>query len=599
MADGVITIGELRLLPHRELRHGEEPLAIGGRALVILSELAEASGALVSKDRLMERVWPGVVVEDNALQAQVSQLRKIMGAEGKRLVAVHGRGYRLAIDASPRPPASIAVLPFENLTGGAEHAYLADGLAEELISRLAQVSGLKVPARTSSFAYRGRAIDVRTIAGELGVATVLEGSVRASGERVRIAAQLIDAGSGFHIWSENFDRTMTDLLTLQDDLAQAIATALRRELVPVTPPTEQPEAMRLVLQARAASRALTREAMEEAARLARRAIDLDPGFAKAWESLAGTRFVMVHNGYAPLAAFAEARSFAEKALALNPRTAGAVGILAALDSASGRFVEAAERMALARTLEPGDAFPREQMALSLHLLTGQIARATQLADESIALAPARAQPYLARALCGSIAGDFEAARSHLDRALALGQPVARPPVEIIRAEMAVGSGDFNDAARQMISLVVREFMVPGASATVEAVFSAMSGSMDRAEASDRAVALFAAADRTGTLWAHSGSAGLALNWQVRLGALDAAFAAADRIVARWRESGRLVNGSLNALWVPYMASFRADPRFQDFARALNLFEYWKVHGPPDGHAVENDRLICLKRLQAD
>ena len=114
---------------------------------------------------------------------------------------------------------SVAVLPFANLTGDATKDYLGQGLAEELIHTLARVPGLRVPARTSSFAYQGRDIDVRRIASELDVGTVLEGSVRAAGERIRITAQLIDGESGYHLWSQHFDRRFEDLFELQDELA--------------------------------------------------------------------------------------------------------------------------------------------------------------------------------------------------------------------------------------------------------------------------------------------------------------------------------------------------------------------------------------------
>ena len=160
MSEAEYRIGGAVLRSRRELLRNGTPVPIGGRALAILSLLAERGGALVTKDELHDAVWANSIVEENALQAQVSAVRKALGEEGRRLVTVHGRGYRLDLDQPEGcerevSQASIAVLPFENV-GNAEHAYLADGLAEELISRLARVSGLKVPARTSSFAYRGK-----------------------------------------------------------------------------------------------------------------------------------------------------------------------------------------------------------------------------------------------------------------------------------------------------------------------------------------------------------------------------------------------------------------------------------------------------------
>jgi adenylate cyclase len=142
-------------------------------------------------------------------------------------------------------------MPFANLTGDATKDYLGDGMAEELINILTKVPGLKVPARTSSFAYKGRTTDIRQIAKDLGVGTILEGSVRAAGKRIRITAQLINAQDGLHLWSETYDEQFTDLFKLQDKLATQIASALQPNLTGTSkaigqaPPTQDVEAYRL------------------------------------------------------------------------------------------------------------------------------------------------------------------------------------------------------------------------------------------------------------------------------------------------------------------------------------------------------------------
>ena len=599
MAGPDYAIGGLTLRPGRELRDNASSIALGARALGLLTALAEANGKVLTKDDLFAAGWASGIVEENALHAQISAARKALGREGRRLVTVHGRGYRLDLEpvalqreAEPEK-ASIAVLPFENLTANAEHAYLADGLAEELISRLAQVSGLKVPARTSSFAYRGQAIDIRTIAAELGVATVLEGSVRASGERVRIAAQLIDAASGFHIWSDSFDHMLTDLLDLQDDLAAAIAAALRRELGPRIRETHSAEAMRLVLQARAASRALTSEGMREAVRLARAAIELDPSFAKAWESLAGSTLMTGIMGFAGTKAFAEARGHAQHALELDPSQGGAHGIIAGVEAVGGKLVEAVDQLAHARALDPENLVTEGHSILNMFLPVGLNARATQAAERMISLAPARGDGYLLRALCASLKSDMADARRHLDAASQRGHRPARPAFEAIEAEIALAAGDFRGAALPHVRLAVRELGIPGAGSAMEAVFSALAGECEPATASRVLDELLNAADQAETLWAHTGNLAIFVHWQARLGMHDAAFSAARRIVEHWRESGRFMVGSLIPLWSPHMAPFRRDPRFQDLVRDLDLFRFWECHGPPDGHALQNGRLISL------
>ena len=315
-------IGSLTLRPGLELRDGAAPVAIGARALELLTALAEAGGKVLGKDELYWAAWATAIVEENTLHAQISAARKALGVEARRLVTVHGRGYRLDLDqpevrAREADQASIAVLPFEN-TGSAEHAYLADGLAEELISRLARVSGLKVPARTSSFAYRGRAADIRTIAAELGVATVLEGSVRADGERLRVSVQLIDAGSGFNIWAESFDRRFGDLFALQDEIAGAIAVTLRAQLGVEQQRTPDFEAYHLYLRARALCENYRPADLLVALGLLDQAIERDPGFASG----RAQRGYCIHQGIM-YGAFAPDRheqvsADAEFALTLDP-----------------------------------------------------------------------------------------------------------------------------------------------------------------------------------------------------------------------------------------------------------------------------------------
>lgn len=596
MSETEYRIGGSVLRPRRELLRDGMPVAIGGRALAILSLLAERSGALVTKDELHGSVWPGTIVEENALQAQISAVRKALGDEARRLVTVHGRGYRLELDrAAGTDPdqASIAVLPFENGTGNAEHAYLADGLAEELISRLARVSGLKVPARTSSFAYRGRAVDIRTIASELGVATVLEGSVRADGERLRVGVQLIDAGSGFTIWSESFDHTLGDLLALQDDLAAAIANALRRELVPRLRETHSSEAMRLVLLARAASQTIQAEGLRDALHFAREALELDPHFAKAWESLAGITYVMAGWGFAPHEEMKQAREYAQRAIELDPKLAGAHTIIGGIEATRGRFTEAMELLEQAQALEPYNAVVREHTALVALLPTGLTSRATALEDECLALSPARAISLAIRARCAFQAGEDAAARGFLDTALRVGQLTSRWLVDLLQSDLALHEGANGDAAAAMSRLIERELAVPEGASVVRSVFGAFDEPAARAEASEAAARLLAKAEQSGTVWGHFGNLGLFLAWQVRLGNLDAAFAVAGRIVTRWRETGVLATASVTRMWSPDMAPFRRDPRFQELVRDLDLFRFWQRHGPPDGHTIENDRLICL------
>lgn len=172
------------------LRDGE-PLAIGHRGYLVLEALLDADGAPVSKTALLERAWPGLVVEEANLTVQVGTLRKAMGADGETLIVTVPRtGYRLvrpaqASRATPPAPAAatIAVMPFANLSGTSEQDYFADGIVDELITALSRFKTFAVVSRTSSFAFKGKAVDIREAARELGVRYVVEGSVRRAGEK--------------------------------------------------------------------------------------------------------------------------------------------------------------------------------------------------------------------------------------------------------------------------------------------------------------------------------------------------------------------------------------------------------------------------------
>ena len=221
------------------------------------------------------------------------------------LVAMAGLGYLLYERGVGRaqagePHSSIAVLPFTNLSGDASKDYFSDGMSEELLNLLARVPGLKVASRTSAFAYKGRNVDIRQVGTELGVETVLEGSVRQAGDQVRITAQLIDTESGFHLWSETYDRKLEDIFAVQDEIAQAIVDRLRIQLAPEEQqlaqrekaPTQDVEAYELYLQARAIWKRRGEENLRRAIELYQAALGKDPAFARASAALASVYVVL-------------------------------------------------------------------------------------------------------------------------------------------------------------------------------------------------------------------------------------------------------------------------------------------------------------------
>jgi TolB-like protein len=240
------------------LFRGSEPVSLGQRAVALLRVLVEQRGIPVSKDALMEAAWAGLTVEESNLATQIAALRRVFGEElggenwietfprrGYRFVgpvSIEGKGDvdtasqspNLAVAAGSSNPTlpdrpSIAVLPFRNISADPEQEYFADGMAEEIITALSRVQSLFVIARNSSFTYKGRAVDVKQVARELGVRYMLEGSVR-TGNRVRFTAQLIDATTGGHIWADRFDGALKDVFDLQDQVTARVVGAIEPRL---------------------------------------------------------------------------------------------------------------------------------------------------------------------------------------------------------------------------------------------------------------------------------------------------------------------------------------------------------------------------------
>lgn len=233
------------------------------------------------------------------------------------------------------PDRSIAVLPFLDMSEGRDQEYFADGMTEAIIDLLTKVPELRVPARTSSFHFKGKAANVSDIGRELKVANVLEGSVRKSGNRIRITAQLIRVDHGYHLWSETYERTMDDIFKVQDEIASQVAQAMQLRLLNsamVRPrATPNPEAYGLLLQGRFFGRRNNQQDRERSIDLYHRAIEIDPSYALAWAWLSTAFTVQVVEGWnSPGPGYARAREAAQRAIELNPDLADGHGALGQL-----------------------------------------------------------------------------------------------------------------------------------------------------------------------------------------------------------------------------------------------------------------------------
>ncbi|OHV83940.1 winged helix-turn-helix domain-containing tetratricopeptide repeat protein [Ensifer sp. LCM 4579] len=325
--------GDYVLNPERrELTLRAEAVSVGPQVFDLLLHLVRNRDRVVSKDDLLQAVWSGRIVSESTITSHINAVRKAIGDSGEeqRLVrTVARKGFRFigeitvdeieearqpggpAVVEQERPPSplvlpdkpSITVLPFQNLSGDPEQEYFADGVVEEIIAALSRMRWLFVIARNSSFTYKDRAVDVKEVGQELGVRYVLEGSVRKSGNKVRITGQLIDAATGTHLWAERFEGTLDDIFELQDQMAESVVGAISPQLERAEierakrKPTESLDAYDYYLRGMAKLHRGTREAIEAALPLFYKAIELDPEFAAAYGAAAWCHFWRKVNGW--------------------------------------------------------------------------------------------------------------------------------------------------------------------------------------------------------------------------------------------------------------------------------------------------------------
>src|SRR3989454_225471 len=331
---------------------------------------------------------------------------------------------------------SIAVLPFANLSGDPEFEYFSEGIAEEIINALTQLPGLCVAARTSSFAFRGPAIDLAEVGSKLKVTTVLEGSVRKAGNRLRIGAQLVKVGDGYHLWTERYDREMTDVFAIQDEIAKAIASRLRVTLdgegMPlVMPATVNLDAYHLYLKGRYYL-ALRGLGLKKALECFDQALALDPHYALAYAGLADACTVLAQYGLAPPNVLRpRARAAVQKALDLAPDLAevycasGALGFICDWD-----WPRAARDLRRAVELNPRYVAARQWLSYYLVFIEGRLEEGVAHAQRAVELDPLA--PLLVMQLGMTLmgAGRYEEAAAPLKRAGELAPSMFLPTIHL-------------------------------------------------------------------------------------------------------------------------------------------------------------------------
>ena len=430
----------------RELRRGGAPVALEPQVFDLLVHLVRHRDKVVSKDDLLAAVWAGRIVSDATIDSRIKAARQAVGdsGEAQRLIrTVPRKGVRFlgevsepaatAAGRAPTPLAlparpSIAVLPFANMSTDPGQDHFADGMVEDLITNLSRLHWLFVIARNSTFTYKGRAVDVRRVAEDLGVRYVVEGSVRRAGDQVRVTAQLIDAETGRHIWADRYDRAVADIFAVQDAITDTISAVLEPEISHAERERARRRAPEHVgaweLYQRGWWHLLrrNRENLAEARALLREAVALDPGFATAHAAIAVSAFWLITHGITTDtdATRAELLSAATRAVELDardPLAHSAMGLawmeldehdkaIAAHRTAVGlnpnsSFAQWSFGYALNRADRHADALERFDLALRLSprdpaawsYLTLRASALYSLRDYAAAAAAARAASY--------------------------------------------------------------------------------------------------------------------------------------------------------------------------------------------------------------
>ena len=463
---------------------------------------------------------------------------------------------------------SIAVLPFADLSPDQDQQYFTDGLSEELLNLLVHVDDLRVASRTSSFAYRGSTLGIPEISKALNVAHILEGSVRKDGDRIRITAQLIEAGTDRHLWSENFNRELTDIFAIQDEIANAIVNALTGELgmggdkvITVEAATENLDAYEMYLTARELF--IAREQLPESIRLFQKAVELDPGFARAWAGLGAVESVADEwifgddVDHLPLA-----KAAAEKALSLNPDLSLPLAVLGSVAGFLGDASDGLDYYAAAIEKDPKNT--------TAWLWLGLAQMVAGFFDEGMA----------SLQQCLAIDSGYQNCRQHLARAyLFKGDPETAMKLSNETLEHMFHST--NDAfvstyvrnGQRYLALFIADARLGSAGAPVIEWIRAIEN-----PDADNSRGLARLKD-----WERQTSSGKNLS---SVPPMFLSFRAYDELIESTTQAGY-------ALWHPDGDEFRTTPQFKTVVRELGVFEYWQARGfPPQCKPVGDNDFEC-------
>jgi TolB-like protein/Tfp pilus assembly protein PilF len=329
-----ISFGAFRLTRRTgELWRGGTEVRLTPRAAAVLALLLERPQEIVTKQELLERVWEGSSVGDEALTSCIRELRRVLdddAREPRYIETRHRRGYRLVVPVATATPAatlltkpSVAVMAFQNMSGDPAQEYFVDGLVEDIITALSRISAFSVIARNSSFTYKDRVVDVRQVGQDLGARYVLNGSVRKAGARLRITGQLVDATTGNHVWADRYDGALEDVFDLQDRITSSVVAVIEPKVQQAeiaraqAKSTESLTAYDLYLRAFAAHSDYEDQSNNDALGLLARAVSIDPRFSSAYGLMANCHVHRLNRGWGSVD---DARREGLKAAKLAART---------------------------------------------------------------------------------------------------------------------------------------------------------------------------------------------------------------------------------------------------------------------------------------
>jgi TolB-like protein len=426
----------------RELRRGPARVSVEPQVFDLLAHLIRHRDRVVSKDDLLDAIWQGRLVSESALFNRINAARKAIGDSGERqrlirtlprkglrfvgTVREEGAQEAAALPLPDRP--SLAVLPFANMSGDPAQEHFADGISEDLTTGLARIRWLFVIARNSAFAYKGRAVDVKQVSRELGVRYLLEGSVRRSGRRLRITAQLVDATTGGHHWAEQYDRTLGDMFAVQDAITRSVAAAIEPRLLAaegIRALGYSPQhlgAWELVARAQARFWRLTRADAEAAMQPLGRAVEAWPDYAPAHGRLGFCLVFAVHMGWRPAEPdLAVGRAHGVRAIALDDCDPWGHIALAYAAMMERRTEEALAAFRRAVALNPNSAAAHSHLSRGF-AFAGRDREAIEHGEEAIRLSPLDPEMALflgAIAVAHYTAGRWDEAAHHTAEALRL------------------------------------------------------------------------------------------------------------------------------------------------------------------------------------